>query len=147
MRNLLIALTLFAVTIALPTRLVAQESIAKPSGPVIRLEPAKMDLGSIQLSQLSDEHGKVRFEVFNDGTKPLLLKKVSRCCGTDIKSYTQGPILPGKSGEILVEFRIEPKLQAISRTVTVLSNAENGAEIKAPIVGNVIKDAGPGRRL
>ena len=46
-----------------------------------------------------------------------------------------------------MEFRIEPKLQAISRTVTVLSNAENGAEIKAPIVGNVIKDAGPGRRL
>lgn len=114
-------------------------------GACIRLLPERMELGEIELAKLSDSFGQVRFEVQNDGTAPLILRSVSGCCGTDIKDYTKAPILPGKKGEILVEFRLDPKPQAISRTVTVVSNAVNAPTLAASIVGAVIRNREKGK--
>ncbi len=132
---------LFLLTLLLPfTHLMAQKS-----GAEIRIEPAEVQLGDIELRKIDDNTGRVTIQIHNDGKAPLILQKVSGCCGTDIKEYTKAPILPSKSGEIHVYFRVEPKLQTISRTVTILSNATNAKEVQVHIRGNVVKNKEQGR--
>lgn len=44
-----------------------------------------------------------------------------------------------------MEFRIEPKPQSISRTVTVVSNAANAGTLQAHILGSVIPNKEKGK--
>ncbi|PIE84602.1 MAG: hypothetical protein CSA07_00640 [Bacteroidia bacterium] len=108
--------------------------------PQIEVTPDTIKMGQIQIKELHEGTGNVAFTVHNSGDAPLILQSVSGCCGTEIKSYPKGPILPGKTGEIKVFFRIEPKPQAISRVVTILSNDPKRKEIQHKIFGTVIKD-------
>jgi hypothetical protein len=115
---------------------------AQNKGAFITLKPDTVKLGEIGLNDLSDENGKVQISVLNTGNAPLILNEVTGCCGTNIKEWPKAPILPGKSGLIKVEFRIEPRPQAISRSVTIKSNASNSKVIKVPIEGLVIELSG-----
>lgn len=119
--------------------------MAQKNGAEIRIEPAEVQMGDIELRKIDDNTGRVTIQIYNDGKAPLILQKVSGCCGTDIKEYTKAPILPSKNGEIQVYFRVEPKLQAISRTVTILSNATNAKEVQVHIKGKVVKNKEQGR--
>lgn len=112
--------------------------LAQNKGAIITTKPDTVKLGEIKLNDLTDENGKVQIVVMNDGTLPLILNEVTGCCGTNIKEWTKAPILPNKSGIIKVEFRIEPRPQMISRTVTIKSNATNSRVLKVPIEGMVI---------
>ncbi len=123
-------LLLFAVTIA---------ASAQSKSAFITTEPDTVKLGAIGLNELSNESGKVQIIVMNIGGMPLILNEVTGCCGTNIKEWPKAPILPGKSGLIKVEFRIEPRPQVISRTVTIKSNAANSKVLKVPIEGTIIE--------
>jgi len=114
--------------------------LAQSNEPILKVLPDTVRMGEIQLSDLSEESGKVQIEVYNEGKRPLILNEVTGCCGTNIKEKPNAPILPGKKGTIKVEFRIEPRPQVISRTVTIKSNASNLKVVKVPIVGLVIQD-------
>jgi hypothetical protein len=114
---------------------------AQNKGAFITAKPDTVKLGEIGLNELSDENGKVQITVLNTGTLPLILNEVTGCCGTNIKEWPKAPILPGKSALIRVEFRIEPRPQVISRTVTIKSNATNSKMIKVPIEGVVVASA------
>ena len=111
---------------------------AQNKGVIITIKPDTLKLGEIKLNDLTDENGKVQIVVMNIGTQPLILNEVTGCCGTNIKEWPKAPILPNKSGIIKVEFRIEPRPQMISRTVTIKSNASNSKVVKVPIEGMVI---------
>jgi hypothetical protein len=113
---------------------------AQNKGAIITTKPDTVKLGEIGLNDLSDDNGKVKITVFNTGTQPLILNEVTGCCGTNIKEWPKAPILPGKSGLIKVEFRIEPRPQVISRIVTIKSNASNSKILKVPIAGLVIEE-------
>jgi hypothetical protein len=112
---------------------------AQNKGAFITVKPDTVNIGEIGLNDLSDENGKVQISVLNTGNKPLILNEVTGCCGTNIMEWPKPPILPGKSGLIKVEFRIEPRPQIISRTVTIKSNAGNSSTIKVPIKGSVVE--------
>jgi hypothetical protein len=112
---------------------------AQNNGAFITTKPDTVQLGEIGLNDLSDDNGKIQISVINTGNIPLILNEVSGCCGTNIKEWPKAPILPGKSGLIKVEFRIEPRPQVISRTVTIKSNAANLKVIKVPIEGIVLE--------
>lgn len=114
---------------------------AQNKGAFITAKPDTVKLGEIGLNELSDENGKVQITVLNTGTLPLILNEVTGCCGTNIKEWPKAPILPGKSALIRVEFRIEPRPQVISRTVTIKSNATNSKMIKVSIEGVVVASA------
>jgi len=114
--------------------------VAQNKGVIISTKPDTVKLGEININNLSDENGKVQIIVLNTGNQPLILNEVTGCCGTNIKEWPKAPILPGKSGVIKVEFRIEPRPQIISRTVTIKSNASNFKVLKVPIEGLVIED-------
>lgn len=127
---------LFIVLLAASTlSLFAQNN----KGAFIVAKPDTVKLGEIGLNDLSNENGKVQITVLNTGILPLILNEVTGCCGTNIKEWTKAPILPGKSGLIKVEFRIEPRPQVISRTVTIKSNAANSKIIKVSIEGVIIE--------
>lgn len=112
---------------------------AQNKGSFITTKPDTVKLGEIGLNDLSDDNGKVQINVINTGNQPLILNEVTGCCGTNIKEWPKAPILPGKSGLIKVEFRIEPRPQVISRTVTIKSNATNSKVVKVPITGTVVE--------
>ncbi|NOU16578.1 MAG: DUF1573 domain-containing protein [Bacteroidales bacterium] len=112
---------------------------AQNKGAFITTKPDTVKMGEIGLNDLSDENGKIQISVINTGNQPLILNEVAGCCGTNIKEWPKAPILPGKSGLIKVEFRIEPRPQVISRSVTIKSNATNSKIIKIPIEGVIIK--------
>ena len=112
---------------------------AQNSGVFITIKPDTVRLGEIGLNDLSIENGKVHITVLNTGNLPLILNEVTGCCGTDVKEWPKAPILPGKSALIKVEFRIEPRPQVISRTVTIKSNATNSNVVKVHIEGVIIE--------
>lgn len=117
----------------------------KEDGAAIRLERDTADLGEVAVLDVDDNTGRLALTVYNDGNKPLILQKVEGCCGTNILDYTKHPILPGKAGSISVYFRVEPKPQSISRTVTIHSNASNAPVAVIKIVGTVILPKERGR--
>jgi hypothetical protein len=114
-------------------------------GAVIRLDCDTVDLGAIAVLEVDDNTGRLTLTVHNDGKAPLILRKVEGCCGTNITDYTKEPILPGKTGSVSVYFRVEPKPQSISRTVTIHSNAGNTPVAVVRIVGTVIIPKEKGR--
>lgn len=118
---------------------------APPAKPRIRLEPPQVMLGTIPFNEVTDSTGALQIVVHNDGGSPLILQKVTGCCGTTIKSYTREPILPGKSGSVRVFFRVEPRLQKISRTITIHSNTEGANPVKCQIEGEVVMTKKGGR--
>ena len=123
-----------------PLVLVAQagKGVTKNDGPLISV-PDTISLGEIFVNELNDEHGKIQVKVSNIGNTPLILKNVTGCCGTNIKSWPKAPILPGKDALIYVEFRTEPRPQRINRTITIESNAVNNKVVKVSIAGVVIE--------
>ena len=131
MKRIILAIS---VVIAITLSLSAQNK-----GAFITTKPDTVKLGEIGLNDLSDANGKVQISVINTGSLPLILNEVTGCCGTNINEWPKAPILPGKSGIIKVEFRIEPRPQVISRTVTIKSNASNSKILKVPIEGLVIE--------
>jgi hypothetical protein len=111
-------------------------------GAYIVTKPDTVNIGDIPLNDLSQDQGKVHITLLNSGNQPLILNEVTGCCGTNIMEWPKAPILPGKTGIIKVEFRIEPRYQVISRSVTIKSNASNSKLIKVPIIGSIIESVG-----
>lgn len=128
-------------TITLIILIVAVKCIAfaQNSGAIIVTSPDTVNIGEIAYTELNENHGKVEVKVINNGNVPLILNSVEGCCGTNIKEWPKAPILPGKSALIKVEFRIEPRPQVVSRTVTIKSNASNAKVLKVPIQGVIIE--------
>ncbi len=108
----------------------------KANGPVLTFAEKDHDYGKIDIENIPEATLNVKFT--NTGSQPLILSNVRGCCGTRITDYTKEPIMPGKTGNIKVEFEILPKIQTISRTVTVMSNSANSPDI-FKIKGEVVE--------
>ncbi len=127
-------ITLYILIVAFKSVVFAQNS-----GAYIVTSPDTVNIGEIAYTELNDDHGKVEIKVTNKGNAPLVINTVEGCCGTNIKEWPKAPILPSKSALIKVEFRIEPRPQVISRTVTIKSNASNAKVQKVHITGVIIE--------
>lgn len=90
--------------------------------------------GKIEFAESAFDFGQVNegeivehaYAFTNTGTSPVILSRVSASCGCTTPSYTQTPILPGKTGEIKVSFDSNGQVGKQQKIVTVVSNAENG---------------------
>lgn len=143
MRTAIVSAILILFSLALNAQDISVYSVNNGKGDVINVSADTLNLGEIYLDDLSSEHGIVLIKLTNSGKQPLLIRNVTGCCGTNIKSWPKAPVLPGKQSEIRVEFRIEPKPQRISRTVTIESNAQGKPVAKLHIVGVVIQRRQP----
>lgn len=110
----------------------------KKEHPFLRFEPEEVQLGTFTIEEIPDDLGEIDIEVHNDGAKPLILNRVSACCGTRVKERPSEPIAPGEKGTIKISFRVAPRAQRISRTVTVYSNAANGNMLRVRIKGEIV---------
>lgn len=90
-------------------------------------ENNRIQLDTMYLNEMDDEVN-IEIEFENTGDRPLIVNKVTGCCGTQIKGWTKQPILPGKKGAIQVYFRVPPRPHQISRTVKAISNDPEGTK-------------------
>jgi hypothetical protein len=92
----------------------AQDKVAK-----IEFKATTIDYGTIE----KGANGVRVFEFTNTGNAPLIISKVNSSCGCTIPKKPEGPIMPGKVGEIEVKYDTN-RVNPIRKTITVLSNAE-----------------------
>ncbi len=109
--------------------LTAQDTAAK-----IEFKAETVDYGEI--AKGSD--GIRVFEFTNTGDAPLIISKVSSSCGCTIPKKPEGPILPGKSGEIQVKYDTN-RVGPIRKAVTVISNADTPTKV-LKIKGEVLAE-------
>lgn len=65
------------------------------------------------------------FTFKNTGDHPVILAQVSASCGCTTPTYTSTPILPGKTGQIEVEFNSDGQVGQQQKIITIASNAES----------------------
>ncbi len=118
---LLFVATLFCISTinAQEATSIVADSTAKAT---ISFEKTVHDYGTIN----QGGNGSCVFFFKNDGNAPLILSSVRASCGCTSPSWTRDPVMPGASGEIKVTYDTN-RVGAFSKTVTVNSNASNGA--------------------
>ncbi|MFO8053775.1 MAG: DUF1573 domain-containing protein [Bacteroidales bacterium] len=102
------------------------------------VENNRLNLGTTYLDELEEFNLEINF--LNTGDEPLVVTRVWGCCGTNIKGWTREPVMPGDTGVIKVKFRLAPRTQSISRTVSAKSNDPAGTKVLR-IVGKVAERA------
>ncbi len=105
------------------------------NGPELSFSLERLDYGTVYTDEMPET--KVDIEFSNSGTAPLLLSGVRACCGTRVLSWPREPLMPGEKGTITIEFRLAPRAQRISRTVTVSSNDTKSPTSIFRIIGQV----------
>ena len=105
------------------------------NGAKIRFIETEHNYGTIQ----KGGDGKCQFTFVNEGNEPLILDKVKASCGCTTPSYTQKPVMPGKTGTIDVKYNTN-NVGGFSKTVTVESNAVDNPRVVLKIKGNVVQD-------
>lgn len=109
----------------------------KPEGPSLTFDKPNHDFGTIYTDDMPEF--KVAVEFTNSGSKPLILSNARACCGTQVTQWPREPINPGEKGTVNIQFRLAPRAQRISRTLTLTSNSETNPTAVFRIVGEVVE--------
>lgn len=91
--------------------------------PELTFEETVHDFGTIEQGT-NVEH---TFTFKNTGKAPLVITDATSSCGCTVPSYTEEPIAPGETGEMLVKFNGSGQNQ-VTKTVTITANTESGKE-------------------
>ena len=105
------------------------------NGAKIRFTETEHNYGTIA----KGGNGDCEFTFVNEGNEPLILSNVKASCGCTTPSYTQKPVMPGKTGTIKVHYNTN-NVGGFSKTVTVTSNAVDNPRVVLKIKGNVVQD-------
>jgi hypothetical protein len=104
----------------------------RQNGPVASFDKTVCDLGD--LTQGSP--GTAVFTLSNTGNEPLIISSAKASCGCTNLSYSQEPILPGKTATISATYNAAAAGN-FSKTVTVVTNA-SGQPVVLQIKGKVL---------
>lgn len=102
------------------------------NGPKITFDTLVHNYGNIE----KGGDGNCEFTFVNNGNEPLILSNVRASCGCTTPSYTQKPVMPGKTGTIKVRYNTQ-NVGGFNKTVTVTSNAIDNPRVVLRIKGNV----------
>jgi len=89
-----------------------------PNAPVFEFESEVIDYGKIEYKA----NGLRTFKFKNIGKSPLIISRIQSSCGCTTPKKPEGPIMPGKTGEIDVKYATN-RVGGFSKTITVYSNA------------------------
>lgn len=78
------------------------------------------------------------FGFTNTGEASLVILDIENSCGCTEPAYPKEPIEPGKTGVIQVGYNSLGRVGRFDKTITVVSNARDGA-IRLRFVGKVVK--------
>ncbi len=93
--------------------------------PVMAFAETEHDFGTINEGDVV-EH---KFTFTNTGKAPLVIVNAKGSCGCTVPQWTQEPVPPGGSGEMLVKFNSNGKPNQQTKQVTITANTEAGKEI------------------
>lgn len=91
--------------------------------PEMSFDETEHDFGTIERGT-NVEH---TFTFTNTGDAPLVITDATSTCGCTVPTFTEEPIAPGETGEMLVKFNGSGQNQ-VTKTVTVTANTESGKE-------------------
>jgi len=126
--------SLFALLILVACFARADEPEKK--GPQLTFENSRHDYGTLYVDEMPETKLDIKFT--NTGDEPLLLSNVRACCGTRVTQWPREEIQPGEEAIIKIEFRLVPRPQRISRSVTVNYNNPDRPVERYRIVGQII---------
>ncbi|CAN5407204.1 DUF1573 domain-containing protein [soil metagenome] len=107
-------------------------TITAQNTPKFQFTTEVIDFGDIK----KGSDGTRVFQFKNIGNAALILENVYSSCSCAVPSWTQTPIAPGQSGEIVIKYNTDI-VGPIRRTITINSNADE--KIKAiKIKGKVL---------
>ncbi len=135
MKRLILVLTVLFAWSA--TGLHADEPESEKKGPQFQFEQSRFDYGTIYVDDMPETKMDIKFS--NVGDEPLILSNVRACCGTRVTSWPREPIMPGEEEVIKIEFRLAPRPQRISRSVTVNYNNPERPTERFRITGQVVE--------
>jgi len=115
---------------------IAMEEIADMATTTVKWEKLEHDFGDIK----KGEPQKTSFKFTNTGTAPLVIASAKAGCGCTVPKKPEEPIMPGKSGEIEVEYNGSGN-GAVTKFVDVVLNTDTKTE-KLTIKTNVIAPEG-----
>jgi len=110
-----------------------KEAEESEHGPKIVFAEKEHNYGTIQ----KGGDGNCVFSFTNTGDEPLILSGVRASCGCTTPSWTNKPVMPGKTGEIKVKYNTN-NVGGFTKTVTITSNAVNEPRLVVKIKGNVV---------
>ena len=106
-----------------------------PNGPALTFDKPNHDYGVIFVDDMPEF--KLNVEFTNTGNQPLVLSAARACCGTQVLKWPREPINPGEKGTVELQFRLAPRAQRISRTLTLTSNSATNPTAIFRILGEV----------
>jgi hypothetical protein len=124
-------LSLLVLAFAAMTSSAIAQEVRK--GAVIEFEKDVHDYGDIDYQG----NGTYSFVFSNTGTEPLMISQAKGSCGCTVPSWPKEPIAPGASAKIDVTYDTK-RVGAISKSVTITSNAVNTPIKVIRIKGNVL---------
>ncbi|MFD2244664.1 DUF1573 domain-containing protein [Pontibacter ruber] len=104
------------------TQVTAPQEQAK-AGAAITFEEKEFNFGDITQGDVV-EH---TFKFTNTGNQPLVIERVDVTCGCTTPAWTKEPVMPGKTGFVTAKFNSAGKLGQQKKSITVHSNAADGA--------------------
>ncbi len=118
----------------------------KKSGPKFEFNDLVHDFGEVA-------EGPKAVHVFkfkNTGNEPLIIQNASASCGCTVPIWPKQPILPGKEGELKVEYSTQGRVGPINKDIYILSNAVNNPEGEERFIlkikGMVIQEGEPANK-
>jgi hypothetical protein len=103
------------------------------SGPSIEFDSLEFDFGTITQGDMVE----CEFTFTSDGSHPLVITQVRPSCGCTVADdFPKQPLKKGEKGVIKVKFDSSGKMGLQNRTVSVITNASEGA-VTLYIKGNI----------
>ena len=99
----------------------------------LTFETEVMDYGTVH----QGDDGLTAFKFTNTGNAPVVISKVKTTCGCTVASKPEGPIQPGETAQIEVNYSTK-KVGKFAKSITVISNAKN-PNMTLKIKGDVVK--------
>lgn len=125
MKSLFSILLISAVSFAMAQTPAQPAPLDPANGPIIKFTESLYAFGEIKQGDVVEHIFKFK----NDGNAPLILTNVQTTCGCTAPQWPrETAIAPGETGEIKVVFNSRGKSGSQSKTITVMSNAQNATE-------------------
>ncbi len=102
--------------------------------PIVSFDKTTVDFG-----EFSETNARQRavFSIHNTGNAPLIIISVRATCGCTTPTYTKTPIMPGKTGTIIVDYNGRNRAKGpFSKSIYVRTNASRD-QIRLQIKGNM----------
>ena len=97
----------------------------KVGGAKIKFEKTEHDFGTINEGDIVE----TVFSFKNSGKSELIITSAKGSCGCTVPEWPKEPIMPGEEGQIRVKFNSDKKPNLQQKTITLVTNTEQGKEI------------------